>query len=234
MKVKVNTEFERLQLKARDAINFMDSHPAIQNNYFCLQQLLWFSIQTVCKHGYSEHAAKTITIFNKGKDAIRFKKQFADEIAKEDDCLKETPSLVSIEVPYTEYFGEPWEFDHVEYWGELSICICDDKIKSKDKKDRWQLWQGVQSSGRTYEELMINLAKLLKKDYGNFNSESFKTEEEKKNNKEVEAFLFEDIKGKKSYVKMLPNPDYIHVSDEEKNLRWQKWMRENKDKNFIQ
>lgn len=233
MKVRVDTDFQRMQMKARDAIDFMENHPAISNNFFTLQSLLWFSIQTVCKHGYSEHSSKTVSVYNKGKDAIRFKDQFEKEM-KADDSLKDTPSLVTIEIPYKDYFGEPWEFDRVECWGELSICIYDPKIKSADKRDKWQIWCGVESSGSSYEELMINLAKLVKKNYGNFDSQSFKTDEEKKNNKTVEPFLFKELKNKKGYSQMLHNPEYIFVSDEEKNLRWQKWMKENKDKTFIQ
>lgn len=47
--MKVNTDFERLQLKARDAIDFMENHPAINNRYNNLQMLLWFSIQITTK-----------------------------------------------------------------------------------------------------------------------------------------------------------------------------------------
>ncbi len=235
MKVKVNTDFERLQLKARDAINFIDSHPAINNPYSTTNECLWYSIQTVCKRGYCEDAIRGVSVYNKGENAKRFKKQFETERKEDEEFYKKYPSLMKIDVPYEELFGEPWRFDHISYWGELSINIYDPTSKEEKERDRWQRWCGVEANGRTFEEMMVKLAKVLRKDYGNFGYDSFMTEAELKNNKEEECFFFkpvEDYRGLKGLTEMISNPKFIRVTEAEKNIRWQKWMKYKKNKTF--
>jgi hypothetical protein len=227
--VKVNTDFEKLQLKARDALYFIDSHPAINGSFFGVQTSLWFSIQTVCKRGHSEYSIKDMTIYYSKENYKKFKKEFDKEIAEDQDYFKKCPTLVSIQMPYQKVFGEPWIFDHIEYWGELTLHIYKGK-KAKEKFNflDWDNWEGPHAGGRTYEEMIINLAKKMKKECGNFDYYSFLTPEEIKNHKEEEVFFWKkvpDTKEHKNYSTIIPNKKYIKVSDAEKNLRWQEWMK---------
>ena len=234
MKVKVNTDFERLQLKCRDAYYFIDAHPAINVMMFGVQQSIWHSIQTVCKRAYSEDAIRGVSVYNTGKNAKRFKKQFELERKEDEDFYDKYPSLIKIEVPYEELYGEPWKFDHIEYWGELTYHIYDTNSTAKEK-DRWLPWSGCSASGRTYEEMIINLAKALKKNCGNFGYDSFMTDKELKNNKEHLCFFLEPIEDTKAYkymTELIHNPKFITVTDAQKNIRWQEWMLINKEKTF--
>lgn len=233
MKVKVNTDFERLQLKARDALNFMEDHPAINNSYSGgAQHSIWFGIETVCKRGYSQEAIRGVSVYNKGENAKRFKKQFEIERKEDEEFYNKYPSLMRIDVPYEELFGEPWKFDHVEYWGELTLHIFNFKSKEKKESDKWINWCGPHASGKTYEEMIINLAKELKKTCGNFGYDSFMTPDELKNNKEQECFFFKPVPDNDEYKGMselVSNPKFIRVTEAEKNIRWQNWMDAHKN-----
>jgi hypothetical protein len=234
MKIKVNTDFERLQLKARNALYKIEEHPAITSLHG-IQQCIWFSIQPVCKRGYSQESIRGVSVYNKGKNAKRFKEQFDLEKKEDSKFYEQYPFLLKIDVPYEELFGELWKFDHIEYWGELTLKVYNPKPTHNNDYDRWDNWAGPHSSGRTYEEMIINLWKALKKDYGDFGYNSFMTPEELKNNKENEIFFFKEVEDHPAYGKcseMVANPNFIRVLDAEKNIRWQKWMKDNKNKTF--
>lgn len=237
MKVKVNTDLERLQLKAHEAFKFMEGHPAIDNVYSSLFECLFYSVNAVCKRGYSNDVVKSgVSVYNKGENAKRFKERFDKELKEygDDDngLYIKCPSLVNIIVPYTELFGEPWKFDHVEYWGELTLKIYNKESKEEHKPWRWVNWSGPNASGRTYEEMVINMAKALKKGYGNFGYYSFMSPKEIQNNKDERPFFFKDSTDFKGCSEMINNPKYISVTNEEKNIRWQEWMKKNKNKTF--
>jgi hypothetical protein len=225
-KIKVHTDFERLQLKARDAIDFLNGHPALISAVIDVRSALWFSIQTVCKRGYCESARDNLQIYKNSKHALRFKDQFEKELKNYSaEDLKRSNSFISIDVTYKELFGEDWKFDHVAYWGELSFYMFTGRPTRKNNIDlkNWQSYAGVEASGRTYEEMVINIAQKFKKAFGNFRSDDFLTQKEKENNRIKEPFHFKTYK--KIYSRIIHNRDYIHVNDAKLNLRWQTWYR---------
>ena len=230
-KIKVNTDFERLQLKARDALNFLERHPAMNGILSTPTSAIWFSIQTVCKRGYSEDARNSVSVYRKSKDAARFKDRFEKEMEDYNaEELKRWGSLISIDVSYKELFGEDWAFDHIEYWGELSFYMFQGRPTKKNNVDQknWQACAGVEIGGRTYEEMVIKVVKEFKKNFGNFDKEDFLTKEEKENNKRKMPFHFKPFKKEGSSLKystMVYDKDYMHVNDAELNLRWQKWYK---------
>jgi hypothetical protein len=235
-KVKVNTDFERLQLKAREALNFLECHPAMNDNIWPV--IPWFSIQTVCKRGYCESAKRGVRVYRDSKDAPRFKKEFDEELKEFNEAeIKQQGALISIDVPYKKLFGEEWKFDHVEYWGELTFYMFSGKPTGKRWFDRanWQGYCGVEAGGRTFEEMIVKITEKFKKAYGDFDKQDFLTKEEKENNKNKSPFDFKPfVKDGIRYSRMLSNKEYKHVNDAELNLRWQKWFKttENYKKNW--
>ena len=234
MKVKVNTDFERLQLKARDALNFLEVHPAMNGIFTDVMSSLWFSIQTVCKRGYCEQARNAVRVYKNSKDAHRFKAEFEKELKDyNEEELKTQGPFVSIDVSYKKLFGEDWKFDHVEYWGELSFYMFQGKPTEKKNIDtkNWQTYCGVEAGGRTFEEMIVNITKKFKQAFGNFARDDFLTKKEKDNNKGKMPWHFKPYKRKGStvrYSRMVRNRDYMHINDAELNLRWQKWYKTTK------
>lgn len=234
MKVIVNTELERLQMKAREAMRFMENHPAIASGVHGFHGSLFFSIETVCKNGYSEHAGKSgITVWRNSKLASRFKKEFEEELKDyTKEQIRNMDPYISITAPYEKVFGYSWKFDHVEYWGEITFSVFKGSPKRKDAYDRtrWTPCAGVETGGRSFEEMIINLADGFRKAYGNFKSDDFITKEEKEHNKGLSPFFTKPIKDKKLKKKygdcceMVSNKKYIHINEAEINLRWQKWF----------
>ena len=233
-KVKVNTDFERLQLKARDALNFLEGHPAMSCIVIDVMSSLWFSIQTVCKRGYSDYACKSVKVYKNSKEASRFKDRFDKELKNyNEEELKTQGPFVSIDVSYKELFGEEWAFDHVEYWGELSFYMFKGNPTDKNNIERknWQSYCGVEAGGRTFEEMIVKITEKFKEAFGKFDKYDFLTKEENENNKDKEPFIFKQVKREGSSLKystMVRNRKYKHVNDAGLNLRWQKWYKTTK------
>jgi hypothetical protein len=228
------TKTEQLQIKARDAINFLEWHPALQTFITPLFTSLYFSIQKVCKRGYHESCKRPMQIQIGEKIGMKYKEEFIaklKELKKEVDekDYKLQSRFVTIWKKYEDVFGEPWKFDHVEYWGELGFYMFHGNTKKKipwnDRYKNWQGYDGVTSSGRTFEEMIIKLASKFKKRYGNFDSNDFLTKEEKANHKKEDLWLPPiPCKTHRGYSTMKDNPKYINVSDAELNRRWVKWF----------
>ena len=193
-----------LQIKARDALWFLDFHPAICEDVW---GQISFSIVKVCKHGYDEIVKHGVDIRKSSKFAEKYKDKLDAEIKK---FKKEYPKafdseglFVSIRVPYKELFGEAWKFDHVEYWGSIPF-----KVFTGDLKDKlawrgiegWTNYEGFSVHERTFEEMVIKLAQKFKKAFGDFCSEDFLTKEEKSNH------------------------NYVEVNRADLNRRWLKWF----------
>jgi len=214
---------EKKQIKARNGIWFLQSHPALRewNNF-----LIDFTIETTCKRGHTQFAKKDVQIFSSSKYAEKFRKEFEREYKKySEEELKTQKALISISVPYKKLFGEEWKFEHIEYWSDLCFFVAMSTDITKDlEPSNWQNCSGVETSGRTFEDMIINTTKKFKKIFGNFSSDDFLTKKEKQNHKEQMPFLFKKIKENPKTSTMVKNKKYIPVSKGELNRRWLKWF----------
>jgi hypothetical protein len=215
--------YVRLIDKMNDALVFLDQHPALGGgSVFSLNSLLWYSAQEICKRGYMRLSDGEIDVHYTPHNYKRYKKLFDEEFKEIEPELK---TLARISVPYETHFGEPWKFDHVEYWGELSFVMFEGMdFKKYHDNSRWDHYSGTNTSGRSFEELIINTAKEFKKIFGDFSCEDFLTEEEKENHKIEKSIFFVKCRDNPKLSWMKHNSKYMRVTDAEFNRRWVKWF----------
>ena len=226
--VKARSEADKRHIKARDALYFLDNHPAMG---MVARNLLWFDIMEVNHRGHAEPWKGKWKAHYTPANYKRFKKEFDKEFEElAEDSKNESPEMqeihkkfASVEVPYKDLFGEDWVYSHVEYWGELTFTVWNGKKSDYDPKN-WENRQGVDAVGHSYEEMVINVVAAFKKRFGNFDGESFLTKVEKENHKKEYPFLTRNIKDKPGYKRMLHNRKYMHVGPGELNRRWEKWF----------
>jgi hypothetical protein len=223
----------KTQLQAKKALDFLNDHPAFINPaYGCgvLGGPIWFFMAKCCKRGLAESSKSGVRIYKGMKGWEKYKEQIEKKYKDE----KDTPEIFkSIDIPYKEYYGEAWKFDHIEYWYETTFyAFHGDPNNSQQDYDckHWQGYSGPQGGANTFDEMLIACAKAVKKAFGNFNSYyDMHTKEELANYKENAPMLFEPIKGDtRGCSEMLRNPKYIYVSDGMLNLRWLKWYSQTK------
>lgn len=227
MNNKKNDQSKRI--KAINSLEFLRNHPAISPDILGDSHFdgLWFHMAKCCKRGLSEGSKKFTTIYKGDKGWKRFKDRFEKEYK---DDKETTSSLQSVEVTYKEKFGEPWVFDHVEYWYETTFFIFEgnpyaDVGEHMDYKN-WGRYAGPEGGANTYEDMLIRCARNVKRAFGSFDiNKDFYTPEEKKNNKENRSFLTSQIEGRKGYS-LSSNPNYVSVENGLVNLRWLKWFIE--------
>jgi len=213
-----------LHIKARDMIWFLESHPALGGDIHGLFSLLQVQIEKVDKRGRIEPHKGLEDIYWTREIYKKFKTEF-DAVFKDcaPDELKRKP-LISIQVPYERVYGGKWAFDHIEYWGELSITAFMGKdFKHGHDMKNWQYLAGIETGGRSFQEMIVNIGTQFKKVHGDFSGQDFLTPQEMKNNKNEEIFFFKDIPNT-NHGEMIRNPKYIHVSSAELNRRWWKWF----------
>jgi hypothetical protein len=217
---------DNAHMKARDTIWFLECHPALGGSAFGLFSLLQVQIEKVDKKGRIEPHKGQEDVYWSRENYKKFKEEFDKEFK---DCAPDElnrKSLISIQVPYERVYGEKWTFDHVEYWGELSItAFMGKKFDGGFDPKKWQFLSGIETGGRSFEEMMINIGVQFKRNYGNFSGQDFLTAKEKKNNKNKEMFLFKDSSTPNTKI-MVRNPEYIHVGAAELNRRWWQWFSE--------
>jgi hypothetical protein len=215
--------YVKLVDEMNEALNFLEGHPALGGGtVFTINDLLWYSVQEVCKRGYCRLCKGEIDLHYTPENYKKYKELFDEEIKQIEPGLK---TFARISVPYADHFGEPWKFDHVEYWGELSIVIFRGMNFDKYYDIRnWERLQGVEASSRSFEELIINIADEVKKLFGNFSEENFLTEKEKENHRAENPFFFVKCKDKPNCSQMKHNRSYMMVTDAEINRRWFKWF----------
>jgi len=223
-------ELEKLQIKASDAICFLEEHPAI-GPMFDVFQALRFSINPVCKRSYLECAKSGVTIRLSSKHAKRFKKEFEKELKEyTEEELKTCKPLVSIKVPYKDLFGEEWKFDHIEYWADMVFYKFEGKKEEYMDQKKWTAIEAIRCipASRTFEEMIVKVARQFKKIYGDFDCDDFLTKREKQNHKKEMAMLLVDKATTPAGNKishMISNPKYIKVTYGEINQRWFKWFK---------
>lgn len=212
-----------LHLKAREALWFLESHPALGGSIFGLFPLLQLQIEKTDKRGRIEPWKGLETVYWTRENYKRFKKEFEEEFKDCGPAELKCKTLISIQVPYEEIHGEKWSFDHIEYWGELCIVSFMGKNFNLEVDHKhWQNLSGIETGGRSFEELIVNIAKEFKRIYGNFSGEDFLTEKERKNHKNNKIFLFKESTPTAKI--MTRNPEYIRIGPAELNRRWWRWF----------
>ena len=218
----------RLTMKMTKALDFLNEHPAT-NGDLPFVNALWWSAYPVCKNGEPKEdyvpVKKTSVYINKGTKLFeRFKDRFLDD-----------PEDTFMHVPYREVYGCEWEFAKYVYSGEFSIYRADAASLSKRKKSEYYAYpmygayQGGFARKDSFEEMIIECARIVKRDYGNFTRNDFLTKEEVENHRIERCFFTEDCihEGKPAY-QLVDNPKYINVTNEQLNLRWWEWYKTTK------
>lgn len=211
------TPRDKRHIQASNVISFLNGHPAL--NCMALSQL-YFDIVKVNHRGHSNPGRYGWSVHYTPANYKKFKAHFDKEFKEYPEDEK---GLATIHRPYKEVFGEPWIYSHVEYWGELNILMYDGKSPEHDRNS-WQSCQGVETGGKSYEEMVINIGAKFKKIFGAFQFDDFLTPKEKANHKKEQALIFVDTTDKRGYSTMEHNPAYISVGPGELNHRWLKWF----------
>jgi hypothetical protein len=217
-------------LKARNTIYDLSEHPALPSSIFSLLRLMTIDIVQVCKHGYTEPIKGCLEIRNTPRNYKKYKdefdKEFKEYTPKE---LDREYALIRADVPYKKIYGEEWKPDHIEYWGDLSFCIFLGKDYDMWHNPLcWDPYMGISASGRTFEEMIVNLGRKFFKIYGKFNENNFLTTAEKENHAKEKCFYTKPTEDKRgSYL--LQNSKYKRVLPSEINRRWVKWYAKTED-----
>jgi hypothetical protein len=213
-----------MHLKAQEMIIKFERHPTMPP-LSSLFNSLDFSIQQVCKRGFIEPFKGMVDVYKTSANYKKYKEQFDKEMAdysKEE--LESRYSFISIEVPYKEVYGEDWKPDHIEYWGDTTFKVFIGKDFDKDYEiTNWDNYAGVEASGRTFEEMIVNIGKKFFKVFGDFTENDFLTDAEKKNHEKYMPFYFKKCKDDR-YSTMETNKKFKRVSAAEINRRWLKWF----------
>jgi hypothetical protein len=215
-------------LKARDMIYDLARHPALPDSIFSLFRLMTIDIVQVCKHGYSEPMKGCLEIFNTPQNRKKYKEEFDKEFKEyTSEELKQEDTLIRADVPYEKIYGEPWKPDHIEYWGELSFCVFIGKdFKNWHVQTNWDMYSAVETGGRSFEDMIINIGRNFFKTFGKFSEEDFLTPAEKENHAKEKVFFFRPAKLGSYLVR---NPKYKRVEASEINRRWAKWYVKTED-----
>lgn len=212
---------KELRLEARNALDFIRNHPAFAyDGGDSLGSGFWFMMSPCCKHNHSEHCKDSgITIY---QDDPRWN----DYIDLLDKDLWDDSDFKSIDVPYERMYGEPWQYDHMEYWYELTFFVFEgNPYKFDDQYDigKWGRYAGTEGGANSFEEMLIDAAKSVKEIFGDFNSDSFYLPAEveyQKNNESWSSIPCDDAKLRQIVFK----EDYVHVYEGLRNLRWVEWF----------
>jgi len=219
------------RIKAIKALDFLRCHPAFSTDVFgdSLFDGAWFMMTECCKRGRTDYSGKHgVTIYRGDKGWRKYEDRFEEE--HKDD--KDTPkNLQNIDISYEEWYGEPWKFDHVEYWYETTFFIFEGNpygaIMEHSDYHKWGRYAGPQGGANTFEDMVINCAKKVKRAFGDFDDfKDFRLPEEIANHKEQDSFNFRDIKSGKSkgFFRMIKNKDSLDVYNGLVNVRWLKWF----------
>ena len=218
----------KTRLDASIALSFLREHPAFCNqggDSIC--NGLWFMMMPCCKHGISEDAGKRgITVYQGDVNFSKFNDLLVEQWDEAD--LSHPSDILHVEVPYERMYGEPWSYDHMEYWYELTFFVF--RGDPWDKEESWKMenygrYGGVDGGGNSFEEMLINAASEVKKIFGDYQMyHSFYTEDELINQKTVEPMFSVPCVDRVGYSQIIFNDKYVHVNDGLINLRWLKWF----------
>lgn len=219
-----------IRIKAIKSLDFLRDHPGVNNDLLgdSLFDGLWFYMAKCCKRGKAESCKKSMQIYRGEKNWHKFKDRFDKE--KESD---EDTDFQHISVTYEEYYGEPWVFDHVEYWYETTFSVFqgdpfDDRQYMEYKN--WGRYAGPEGGANTFEDMLIQCERKVRRAFGSFNhlDKRLYLPEELNNNKSNRMFSLKKItSGKnKNGSELIREDEYVDVNDGLLNLRWLKWFVE--------
>ena len=215
---------QQKRIKAMNALTFLRSHPAV--NPDCRGDSLfdgsWLHMAKCCKRGMDESCRKIMTVYRGDKGWENLKHRF-DKQYKNDT---ETPlDLQSIYATYKEVFQEPWVFDHMEYWYEITFFVFQGNpynYSECQELKNWGAFVGPESGARTFEDMLIDQATEVKKAYGNFDKyKDFILPFEKKNHETNSLFQEKNLTSKK--YSLIRNKEYLEITSGMTNLRWLQW-----------
>jgi len=210
---------QQLCNRFNNSINKIGAHPALPDSLFPINGEISYSLQAVCKNGFSESVKHFgVDIWYNEVNYKKYKKEFDAEFKKYPD---EDKQWSRIHIPYIKYYGYHWQFSHVEYWGELPFYLFHgSNFKKCYDRLNWQSYRGVSCSAPSYEELIIKISKLFLKTFINKIGDDYLTPKEKSNHEKESPFK-SDRKakdGKGFYLDR--NKNYIRVTSAEINRRW--------------
>jgi hypothetical protein len=210
-----------------EAYNFLYNHPAFAGDF---ENCCHFIPVEVCKNGYCLDAfvRKVISLYP-GDDRFQ---EFWDKASEDDKYEDFYDGLHKITVDYVEYFGYPYEIDHVEFWVEVGPkrkFFDPNRSDDFNRLSNYQTWHDYElnvKNCRTYEEAIIKTAEAVKERYGDFSIDSMTPDWVKENNdklnlmdcfKKIEDDPNPDLNGDYEYI---PNPEYIFIMEEDANEIW--------------
>ena len=162
----MNTD-QNKRIESIKALEFLRAHPALNADVFgdSLFDGAWFHMEKCCKRGKSEYCKNAgITIYRHTKGWEKYKDQFEKEYKNDLDTPK---NLQSIDISYEKFYGEPWIFDHVEYWYETTFFVFMGNpygnIKKQFDYTKWDRYAGPRGNANTFEDMLIDCAEKVKK-----------------------------------------------------------------------
>lgn len=239
-------EYEQKKLEAIKAIDFLHSHPAfspeISAENICEGLTFWLS--PVCKNGYNECVKDLgINVYIDSELGRKYKHLLEEEWEREGITDENEKLFSPVEVPYETIFGYPWKFHRVEYQWELTFFVFEgNPYKLKDSYDykKWgryaASYYGSEGGAETFEDMIIDVAKHVKKEFGDFSFESFMTPQEIANHNEERPFLSTDPDDDLDKIKthsVVWNTKHVDIYNGLINLRWLDWYLNHKTEGVI-
>lgn len=208
---------------AEAALDFLREHPALNNGGGdSLVDGMCFMMQKCCKHNQSESCGKYgVKIYH---DEYQKYKDIFDEEYKDMSEEEEPLKFRCIDVPYERMYGEPWQYDHMEYWYELTFFVFEGNPYSFDEScdfKNYERCSGPHGGANTFEDMLIDAATTVKALFGDYNrwEGSLYLPEEIACRRATEPFTAEDIPGS-LFKRMIFNKENVDVNDGLINLRW--------------
>ena len=244
MKIITNNQPEQKKLDAIEAWEFLSNHPAVNPGIFSNSVCdgLSYGMLAVCKNGFTDSVAEHgVQVYM--DDPIwgeKYRTELEKEWAKYDITSDEEKQFTSVDIPYRELFGEPWKFDHVCFWWEMTFFVYEgdpyNLMETLDYK-KWNRHAGGMSHRgehpKSFEEMIIEIAEHVKKEFGSFDLwEDFYTPQEIVNH-ELEVPWFSGEKTTQNTIPIIFNDKRVDVTHGLINLRWLKWYLENRNENKI-
>jgi hypothetical protein len=233
MKIHLRIGNMKKEQQAAKALEFLREHPALGKGSFHYDGLFagcYFQILNLSKEGELEKDPIYIS------DDSPFYEKFKDEVEAERKTLPENEKpLAYIMKSYEEVYGKPWEYDHTEYWWEVSFSIFKADPYTEDLEvlydvRSWDRHQGVKGKSPTFEDFLIDCAEEIKRcfgDFGHWERDDFYLPEEIENRK-LDSFLDDEESSEENPnahigSKLIFNDKIVQVSDALLNVRWLKW-----------
>jgi hypothetical protein len=179
----------------------------------------------LCKRGICEVAKDCISISKGDKGWRKFQKEF-----DEDEAEYGKDPYQSIYVTYLELYGEKWKADSLSYFCDVDFFVYQgENMTSMDdiyNFKNYGRYHGFYTRSKTFEGLLINTAKKVKKIYGNWDiNDDFITPAEIKNHDRQQMYLSKKLaKDDLNSYSLVSNPKHKEVTDVMRNRRWLKWF----------